>query len=67
MDQVLTAIILGAYIIAGWWGANRTVFASGALFGRYSDILMYKFIVAFVFGWLLFPIALIMSFLGKKK
>ena len=67
MDQVLTAIILGAYIIAGWWGANRILFSRGALFGKYSDILMYKFIVAFVLGWALFPAALIASYLGKKK
>lgn len=60
-----TAIVLVAYIIAGWWGANETVFANGAFFGKFSDILSYKLLVAFAFGWVLFPVALIKRFLLK--
>lgn len=61
--EVLGTILFIVYISAGWWAANRTIYANRVLFGQYTAILMQKFIVAFVLGWILIPVALIKTFL----
>ena len=61
--EVLQLILFIVYIAAGWWAANRTVYANRVIFGQYSTIMMQKFIVVLLFGWALIPIALIKTFL----
>lgn len=61
--EILGSILLIIYIAAGWWAANRTVYANRVVFGQYTTILMQKFMVALLFGWLLIPVALIKTFL----
>ncbi len=61
--EVLATIIFIIYIAAGWWAANRTIYANRVIFGQYLNILVQKFFVVFLFGWLLIPIALIKTFL----
>lgn len=52
-------ILLIIYILAGWWAANRTIYVNRIIVGQWSAIVIQKFIVAFLLGWILIPIALI--------
>lgn len=61
--EVLQSILFFVYIAAGWWAANRTVYANRVIFGEYLTIMMQKFIVVLLFGWVLIPVALIKTFL----
>ncbi len=58
-------IIVIVYVAAGWWAANRTIYANRALIGTMYAIMMQKFIVASLLGWILIPIALIKTFSQK--
>ena len=59
----IKAVLFIVYIVAGWWAANRTVFANHAMFGSWSVIL--KLLVAIFFGWILIPVAIIKGLLSK--
>ena len=65
MIMILEIIVIFVYIAGGWWAAKQTLYANRAIFGQ-TTILIEKFVVGFVLGWILIPIALIkILLLGK--
>lgn len=58
-------ILLSVYVTLGWWAANRTVYANKITIGTWNALVLQKFTVAFLLGWLLIPIALIKVLLGR--
>ena len=59
----METILVLVYIVAGWWAANRTIFANYAMFGTWNSIVLMKLFAALFLGWILIPIALIKVFL----
>jgi hypothetical protein len=62
----METILVLVYIVAGWWAANRTIFANYAMFGTWNSIVLMKLFAALFLGWILIPIALIKVFLLNK-
>ncbi|MBQ8923224.1 MAG: hypothetical protein IJ053_00375 [Lachnospiraceae bacterium] len=59
-------IISIMYIIAGYWAANRTVYKNYVIVGdNVMNIFVRKIVVALLLGWILIPIAIVMTILGK--
>lgn len=58
----METILVLVYIVAGWWAANRTIFANYAMFGTWNSIVLMKLFAALFLGWILIPIALIKVF-----
>lgn len=65
MKQTLAVILGLAYLIAGYWAVNRTIYANKVVFYRKpGDLFIQKTIYVFLFGWFLIPVALIKKLLG---
>ena len=62
----METILVIVYIAAGWWAANRTIFANSAMFGTWNCIVLMNLVAALFLGWILIPIALIKEFLLNK-
>ena len=58
-------LIVIVYIIAGYWAVGKTIYANKILFGTWDGILMQRVVLGFVIGWLLIPVAIIKSLLGR--
>lgn len=58
-------LIVIVYIIAGYWAVGKTIYANKIVFGTWDGILMQRVVLGFVIGWLLIPIAIIKSLLGR--
>ena len=58
-------VLLLIYILAGWWAANRTIYANRVIVGQWNAIAIQKFIVALFLGWILIPVALIKLFFRR--
>lgn len=44
------------YLIAGYWAAGKTVYASPAV-GRWQESFPRRALVGFLLGWVLIPLA----------
>ncbi len=53
------------YVVLGYWAAGKTIYRNYILIGSGSAIVTKKMGVGFVLGWILIPIAIIMTLLGK--
>lgn len=58
-------LIVIVYIIAGYWAVGKTIYANKVVFGTWDGILMQRVVLGFVIGWLLIPVAIIRSLLGR--
>jgi hypothetical protein len=58
-------LIVIVYIIAGYWAVGKTIYANKIVFGTWDGILMQRVVLGFVIGWLLIPVAIIKSLLGR--
>ena len=58
-------ILLILYMVLGYWAAGKVVYRNYIMIGTMSNIITRKVIVGFLFGWILIPIAILMSIFGK--
>lgn len=63
---VLETIILIAYLVLGYWAAGQTVYADKIRIGTWSNLFLTRFIVGFLLGWILIPVAIIKAFASKS-
>lgn len=53
-------ILVGIYIVAGYWAAGRTIFANTGWYGDgWATLFIYKLLAGTVLGVILIPIAII--------
>lgn len=63
---VLSTILSGVYIVAGWWAINKIWYSKHTyIINNATSFYVGKFIWAVILGWIAIPIAVIMHFLGK--
>ncbi len=62
----MQTVILIIYVAAGWWAANK-VWYSKRVYLVHDSVRFYtgKFALALFAGWILIPIAIVMTVLGK--
>ena len=59
-------ILLIIYIVAGYWAAGKTIFANVGWFGDgWTTLIIWKLVVGSVIGFILIPIAIIKTVLGR--
>ncbi len=58
-------IFLLIYFAVGYWAVGQTIYANRIIFGTFKDIFLEKFMLAFLLGWILIPIAIIKKILQK--
>lgn len=59
-------IIAVIYVIAGYWATGKTVYSNYVLYiGRPVDFFIRRVAVGTFFGWILIPVAIIKSMLGR--
>ena len=58
-------ILLILYMVLGYWASGKVVYRNYIMIGTMSNIITRKLIVGFLFGWILIPIAILMSIFGK--
>lgn len=59
------AVLAIIYCILGYWAVGVTVWSNWAMIGQYSGIVLKRFFIGILFGWILIPIALLKVFLGR--
>lgn len=60
------AVLFLVYIVAGFWAVNKVLYANKVVV--YSDAMAFfikRGVLAFLFGFVFIPIALVQTFLGK--
>lgn len=58
-------LIVIVYMAAGYWAVGKTIYANKIVFGTWDGIFMQRVVLGFVIGWLLIPVAIIKSLLGR--
>lgn len=58
-------ILFIIYMVAGYWAVGKTIYANRIVFGTWEKVFIEKFGYALILGWLLIPIALIKSLIGR--
>lgn len=58
-------IVVLLYCILGYWAAGKVVYRNYIMFGSMTSIICKKLGVGIMLGWILIPIAIIMSLVGK--
>ena len=62
----MQTVILIIYVAAGWWAANKVWYSKRVyLVHDNTRFYMGKLMFAFFGGWILIPIAIVMTVLGK--
>ena len=59
-------ILLILYILAGYWGAGVVLYGNKVVIYAPGTLWVKKAAYGFLFGWLFFPLALIMKLLGMR-
>lgn len=58
-------ILFFIYMAFGYWATGRTIYANKILIGTGNAIFIRRLIWGTLLGWILIPVALIRTFLGK--
>lgn len=58
-------IIIILYLALGYWAVGKVLYENKVLIGTAGNIFMKKITIAFVFGWILIPVAIIKSIIFK--
>ncbi len=53
------------YVIAGYWAANKTIYANKVMIGGFGDVFIWKACTGVVLGWVLIPVAIIKSLCNR--
>ena len=59
MADTLNGIVWILYIVLGYWSVGQTVYANKIIIGPMGTLWIKRFILGFMFGWILIPVALI--------
>lgn len=59
-------ILFALYMLAGYWGAGVVLYGNKVVICTPGTLFAKKVAYGFLFGWLLFPLALIMKLLGMR-
>lgn len=47
------------YIVLGYWSVGQTIYANKIIIGPMGTLWIKRFILGFMFGWALIPVAII--------
>lgn len=47
------------YIVLGYWSVGQTIYANKIIIGPMGTLWIKRFILGFMFGWVLIPVAII--------
>ena len=59
MADTLSGIVWILYIILGYWSVGQTIYANKIIIGPMGTLWIKRFILGFMFGWILIPVAII--------
>jgi hypothetical protein len=59
MGDILKAIIVMIYIIAGYWATGQTIYANKIIIYSGYEFFIKRLFLGFGLGWILIPIALL--------
>ena len=59
MADTLNGIVWILYIVLGYWSVGQTVYANKIIIGPMGTLWIKRFILGFMFGWILIPVAII--------
>ena len=54
-----SGIVWILYIVLGYWSVGQTIYANKIIIGPMGTLWIKRFILGFMFGWVLIPIAII--------
>jgi len=58
-------MLLIIYMILGYWAVGKTIYKNKILIGDFVTIFMRKLIFGMFLGWILIPIAIVSSLIGR--
>ena len=58
-------LLIILYIILGYWATGKTLYANSVLIGTGQAIFLKKYTMGAILGWILIPIAIIKSLVGR--
>lgn len=69
MEDIFNLVFLLLYILAGIWALNKIYYSrfSFIVINNYADFMFKKVCIALFFGWILIPIAIIVTLVGNKR
>ena len=59
MADTLSGIVWILYIVLGYWSVGQTIYANKIIIGPMGTLWIKRFILGFMFGWVLIPVAII--------
>lgn len=59
MTDTLSGIVWILYIVLGYWSVGKTIYANKIIIGPMGTLWIKRFILGFMFGWVLIPVAII--------
>lgn len=59
MTDTLSGIVWILYIVLGYWSVGQTIYANKIIIGPMGTLWIKRFILGFMFGWVLIPVAII--------
>lgn len=66
LNEILTLFAILVYLRAGIWALNKLYYSRFTFFiVDYGDLLLKKLIYALFFGWLLIPVAVLITIIKK--
>ena len=60
MADILSGIVWILYIVLGYWSVGQTIYANKIIIGPMGILWIKRFILGFMFGWVLIPVAISM-------
>lgn len=58
-------MLLILYWIVGYWAVGKTIYANKIIIGAWNEIIIQRIGLVLILGWILIPIALIKTLIGK--
>jgi hypothetical protein len=63
MELVLFVI----YLALGYWSTGQTLFYNKIVIHTLGQLFMQRLIFGFILGWILIPVAIILTIVRRKK
>lgn len=69
MSDIFVGIIMLIYVAGGVWAVNKLYYSKVDMIviGSYSRFFMGKIAIAMFFGWILIPVAVIVTLIENRK
>ena len=62
----MQTILLIIYIAAGYWAVNQTFYYNKIVIYRFGETFPIKLLLGFLVGWLLIPVAILLTLIRKQ-